>query len=180
MVKINQIYSAQQIQRRVIELAGEISQDYEAMERPVIIGVLKGSFCFLADLVRNLKAGLGLQIEFVHLSSYGSATESSGTVHTPYLNLPNILNRHILVVEDIVDSGRTAKFFLEYLQVQFHPASLRLAAFLDKPARRTAVVKPDYIGFTINDVFVVGYGLDYGEIYRELPYLAELVGVEIK
>jgi hypoxanthine phosphoribosyltransferase len=115
-----------------------------------------------------------LQIEFVHLSSYGSATESSGVVQTPYLNLPNILQRHILVVEDIVDSGRTASFFLEYLNDQFLPASLKLATFLDKSAHQVVPVKPDYAGFSVGDSFLVGYGLDYAEKYRELPYLGEI------
>ena len=112
MTKIKEIYSTEQIKRRVAELGAEISRDYEAVERPVVIGVLKGAFCFLSDLVRHIKVNDSLQIEFVHLSSYGSATESSGVVQTPYLNLPNILHRHILVVEDIVDSGRTSSFFL--------------------------------------------------------------------
>jgi hypoxanthine phosphoribosyltransferase len=146
----------------------------------VIIGVMKGAVCFLADLARRLHTLKDLQIEFVRLSSYGSATESSGTIQTPYLDLPNIINRHILIVEDIVDSGRTARFFIDYLEGQFKPASLKLATFLDKPSRRAADVKPDYVGFTINDLFVVGYGLDYAERYRELPFLGELQGVDIK
>jgi hypoxanthine phosphoribosyltransferase len=159
-------------------MALDISQDYESLESPVVIGVLKGAFCFLSDLVRKIQTKQPLQIEFVHLSSYGNAMEISGAIQTPYLDLPNIFHRHILVVEDIVDSGRTSNFFLEYLQDQFNPASLRLAAFLDKPGGRVVPVKPDYVGFTINDVFVVGYGLDYGEKYRELPYLGEMVGGE--
>jgi hypoxanthine phosphoribosyltransferase len=127
--------------------------------------------------VRQIQSKKTLQIEFVRLASYGSATESSGTIQTPYLDLPNILHRDILVVEDIVDSGRTAKFFMDYLKDQFQPSSLKLAAFLDKPSRRIVQVKPDYVGFTMEDLFVVGYGLDYGEKYRELPYLGELSGV---
>jgi hypoxanthine phosphoribosyltransferase len=178
MSKIKELFSAIQIQQRVAEMAAEISQDYKGVESLVVIGVMKGALCFLPDLVRNIQTDEPLQIEFVRLSSYGSATESSGTIQTPYLDLPNILHRHILVVEDIVDSGRTANFFLEYLKDQFAPASLKLAAFLDKPSRRIVSVRPDYVGFTIKDLFVVGYGLDYGEKYRELPYLGELTGVE--
>jgi len=158
----------------------EISADYQSYPRPVVIGVMKGAFCFLADLVRNIKLEETLQVEFVRLASYGSASESGGTVQTPYLELPNISCRHILVVEDIVDSGRTARFFMDYLKEQFNPASLRLAAFLDKPSRRVVDVKADYVGFTIKDLFVVGYGLDYAEKYRELPYLGELDGVDVK
>ena len=171
---IKEIYSAKVIADRVAELGREISKDYAQLERPVIIGVMKGAFCFLADLVRNIKTDDPLQIEFVRLSSYGSATESSGTVQTPYLELPNISNRHVLVVEDIVDSGRTAKFFLEYLKDQFQPASLKMAVFLDKPSRRVVPVEADYVGFRIEDLFVVGYGLDYAENYRELPFLGEM------
>ena len=178
MPKIKQLYSAEQIQTRVKELGGEISEDYRKLPRPVVIGVMKGAFCFLADLVRNIETDDTLQVEFVRLASYGSASESSGQIQTPYLELPNIFNRHILVVEDIVDSGRTARFFLDYLEGQFKPASLKIAAFLDKPSRRVVPVRADYVGFTINDLFVVGYGLDYGERYRELPYLGELSGVE--
>ncbi|MBX9667227.1 MAG: hypoxanthine phosphoribosyltransferase [Candidatus Obscuribacterales bacterium] len=172
--KITEIYSPEQIQKRIIELGQIISQDYKSLENPVVIGVMKGAFCFLADLVRNINTDDPLQMEFVRLSSYGSATESSGHVHTPYLELPNISHRHILVVEDIIDSGRTAKFFLDYLTGQFQPATLKIACFLDKPSRRVVEVEPDYVGFTINDLFVVGYGLDYAEKYRELPFLGEL------
>jgi hypoxanthine phosphoribosyltransferase len=171
---ITPIYSEAEIQKRIKTLGAEISAIYGELENPVVIGVMKGAFCFLADLVRNIKTPDPLQIEFVRLSSYGSATESSGHVQAPYLELPNISRRNILVVEDIIDSGRTAKFFMEYLQDQFNPKTLKIAAFLDKPSRRVVEVEPDYVGFTIEDLFVVGYGLDYDEKYRELPYLGEL------
>lgn len=172
--KITEIYSADKIQARIKELGKQISEDFKDLENPVVIGVMKGAFCFLADLVRNIKTNDPLQMEFVRLSSYGAATESSGHVQTPYLELPNISHRHILVVEDIIDSGRTAKFFLDYLNGQFQPATLRIACFLDKPSRRVVDINADYVGFTINDLFVVGYGLDYAEKYRELPFLGEL------
>jgi hypoxanthine phosphoribosyltransferase len=175
MTKIKEIYSSEQIKHRITELGAEISRDYEAVERPVIIGVLKGAFCFLSDLIRCIELSDSLQVEFVYLSSYGSATESSGVIQTPYLNLPNILHRNVLVVEDIVQSGRTATFFMEYLKDQFLPASLRLVTFLDKPDLRAMPVKPDYIGFSVGDSFLVGYGLDYAEKYRELPYVGEII-----
>ena len=171
---IKTIYSAEQIRTRLESLGKEISRDYKDKEKLVVIGVMKGAFCFLADIVRQIELPDGLQIEFVRLSSYGSATESSGTVQTPYLELPNISRRNILVIEDIIDSGRTARFFLDYLQEQFNPASLKIAAFLDKPSRRVVPIEPDYVGFTIDDLFVIGYGLDYAERFRELPYLGEL------
>lgn len=173
--KINEIYSRELIQTRIEELGKEISGDFLDLEDPVVIGVMKGAICFMADLVRSISVNSPLQIEFVRLSSYGSATESSGKVQTPYLELPNISNRNILVIEDIVDSGRTARFFMDYLNEQFHPKTLKLACFLDKPSRRLVEFEPDYIGFPIDDLFVVGYGLDFDEKYRELPFLGELV-----
>ncbi len=174
---IKEIYSAKQIQDRIEDLGRKISLDFADLENPVVIGVMKGAVCFLADLVRQIKTKDPLQIEFVRLSSYGSGIESSGTVQTPYLELPNISRRHVLVVEDIVDSGRTARFFLDYLHDQFKPTTLKLVAFLDKPSRRVVPVQPDYVGFQTADLFLVGYGLDYAENYRELPYLGELVGI---
>ena len=171
---IGEIYSAQQIQERIVELGKIISRDYADLEKLVVIGVMKGAFCFLADLVRNIQTKDPLQIEFVRLSSYGSGKESSGHVQAPWLDLPDIRGRHVLVVEDIVDSGRTAKFFMEYLRDQFNPKTLKMAAFLDKPSRRVVPVEAQYVGFTIDDLFVVGYGLDFAENYRELPFLGEL------
>ncbi len=171
---IREIYSTDQIQKRIVELGEIISADYGELEDPVVIGVMKGAICFLADLMRNLKTSSPLQMEFVRLASYGSATESSGQIQTPYLELPNISRRNVLVVEDIIDSGRTAKFFLDYLREQFNPKTLKIACFLDKPSRRVVDMSADYVGFTIDDLFVVGYGLDYSEKYRELPFLGEL------
>lgn len=175
MNEIKEIYSAEQILARVAELGAKISLDYQELDCPVIIGVLKGSFCFLADLVQHIKLPNSIQIEFVHLSSYGNAIESTGIIQAPYLNLPNITNRHILIVEDIIDSGRTANFLIEYLQNQFKPASVRVAVLLDKKAHRVVSLEADYIGFSVDDTFIVGYGFDYAEKYRELPYLGELV-----
>jgi hypoxanthine phosphoribosyltransferase len=174
---IKTLFSAEQISKRIAELGKQISKDYGDLERPVIIGVLKGAMLFTADLLRQIECKDPLQLEFVRLSSYGAATESSGTVQTPYLDLPNIVNRNILVVEDIIDSGRTAQFFMDYLEGQFQPKSLKLAALLDKPSRRVVEITPDYVGFPIDDLFVVGYGLDYAEQFRELPFIGELSGL---
>src|SRR4029453_11863615 len=118
MPTINELYSKEQIQSRIGELGAQISADLKDCERPVVIGVLKGALIFMADLVRHIQTKDPLQIEFVRLSSYGSATESSGNVSTPYLELPNIARRHIIVVEAIVNSGRTARFFIKYLRAQ--------------------------------------------------------------
>lgn len=172
---IRELFSGEQVRARIAELGREISKDFQDLERPVVIGVMKGAIFFLSDLMRTIETRDPLQLEFVRLASYGSATESSGVVQTPYLDLPNIAHRNILVVEDIVDSGRTAKFFLDYLRGQFDPKTLKLAVLLDKPSRRVTEVKADYVGFTIDDLFVLGYGLDYAEQFRELPFLGELV-----
>lgn len=173
--KIREVYSGEVVRARIAEMGRQISADYKDLERPVVIGVMKGAIFFLSDLMREIETTDPLQLEFVRLASYGSATESSGTVQSPYLDLPNIAHRHILVVEDIIDSGRTAKFFLDYLRGQFDPATLKLAALLDKPARRVVEMEADYVGFKIDDFFVVGYGLDYAEQFRELPFLGEVL-----
>ncbi len=171
---IREVYSGAQVRARIAEMGKQISEDYRDLERPVVIGVMKGAIFFLSDLMREIQTNDPLQLEFVRLASYGSATESSGTVQTPYLDLPNIAHRHILVVEDIIDSGRTAKFFLDYLKGQFAPKTLKMAALLDKPSRRVVEMEADYVGFKIDDFFVVGYGLDYAEQFRELPFLGEV------
>ncbi|MBX9568532.1 MAG: hypoxanthine phosphoribosyltransferase [Candidatus Obscuribacterales bacterium] len=173
--KIREVYSNAAVKARIAEMGKEISADYKGVERPVVIGVMKGAIFFLSDLLREIETDDPLQVEFVRLASYGAATESSGVVQTPYLDLPNIVHRHILVVEDIIDSGRTAKFFLDYLKGQFAPASLKMAVLLDKPSRRVVPMEADYVGFKIDDLFVVGYGLDYAEQFRELPFLGEMV-----
>jgi hypoxanthine phosphoribosyltransferase len=175
MSSIKTIYSKEQINKRIEELGKLISEDYGELEKPVVIGVMKGAFCFLADIVRNLNCKDSLQIEFVRLSSYGSGKESSGTVQAPWLDLPDISGRNILVVEDIIDSGRTAKFFMDYLRDQYNPQTLKMVAFLDKPSRRSVPMEADYVGFQIEDLFVIGYGLDFAEKYRELPFLGELI-----
>ena len=176
--KIREIYSGAAVRARIAEMGKQISEDYKDLERPVVIGVMKGAIFFLSDLMREIVTNDPLQLEFVRLASYGSATESSGTVQTPYLDLPNIAHRHILVVEDIIDSGRTARFFLDYLQGQFAPKTLKMAVLLDKPSRRVEPMEADYVGFKIDDFFVVGYGLDYAEQFRELPFLGEVLDFE--
>ncbi len=173
--KIREIYSGPEVKARIAELGRQISEDYKDLDRPVVIGVMKGAIFFLSDLMREIQTNDPLQLEFVRLASYGSATESSGTVQTPYLDLPNIAHRHILVVEDIIDSGRTSKFFLDYLKGQFAPKTLKMVVLLDKPSRRVVDMEADYVGFKIDDFFVVGYGLDYAEQFRELPFLGEVV-----
>lgn len=159
-----------QIQARVAQLGAQLDAEYTGLE-PVLISVLKGSIVFLADLVRSME--LPLSIDIMEVSSYGAATETSGQVRI-LKDLSNpIEGRHVLVVEDIIDTGLTLNYLLRYLREK-RPASLRICCLLDKPARRLTEIPIDYVGFTIPDRFVVGYGLDYGERYRNLPYVGVL------
>jgi hypoxanthine phosphoribosyltransferase len=154
----------------VKRLGEEIQRDYAGLN-PLIVGVLKGSFVFMADLVRAID--LQMEIDFVKLTSYGNSTVSSGKI-TVLLDLNcNIRDRHVLVVEDIVDSGLTTSFLCDYLSSRA-PASIRLCSFCSKPSRRVTDIKIDYLGIEVPDVFLVGYGLDYAEKYRYLPDLCEL------
>ncbi len=159
------------IQARVRELAMQIDRDYAAADDLLLVGVLKGSVMFIVDLARSLQRLLAL--DFIAISSYGKSTETSGVVRVLKDLDSDIGGRHVLIVEDIVDSGLTLAYLRENLQRR-NPASLRVCALLDKPERRTADVTVDYIGFHIPNEFVVGYGLDYAERYRNLPYIGVL------
>ncbi|MFW6135505.1 MAG: hypoxanthine phosphoribosyltransferase [Chloroflexota bacterium] len=162
------------IDARVRKLAAEISADYAGVDYGedglVLVGVLKGAFVFLADLARQLT--VPHHVDFIALSSYNQG-ETSGEVRLIMDSRINVADRHVLIVEDIVDTGHT----LDYLQRTFsarHPASLRSCVFLSKPDRRRVEVEIDYLGFEIPNVWVVGYGLDYGDRYRTLPYVGAL------
>ena len=161
------LISRDQIDEAVTRLACEINSDYQGKE-PLLIGVLKGSFVFMADLVRQLD--LPLEIEFIKLSSYGAARESSGKVRVVQGLQTPIKGRDVLLVEDIVDTGITTSFLLGYLRRK-KPASLKVCALTDKPSRRRVPVPIDYLGFTVPDEFIVGYGLDCDEKFRNLPHI---------
>ena len=163
--KISLLVTKEEIATTVSRLAAEISRDYQG-NHPLLIAVLKGSFVFLADLVRKLD--FPLEIEFVRLSSYGKGTESSGKVRMAPGAAPKIKGRHILVIEDIIDTGLTAAFLLDHLRRK-KPASLKLCSLTDKEARRQVMVNIDYKGLTVPDKFIVGYGIDCDERYRHLP-----------
>ena len=154
----------------VSRLAAEINRDYEG-RAPVVVGILQGSFVFLADLVREIT--LPINVEFMSASSYGAGTESSGQVNIRLDIHQNIAGRDVILVEDILDSGNTLSRLIPALQER-NPASLRLCVLLDKPDRRMKEVAVHYRGFTIPDEFVVGYGLDYDQKYRNLPYVGVL------
>ncbi len=157
--------SRDQIFEKVNDLAAQIKTDYEN-ENPLLVGALKGSFIMMSDLVRALD--IPLEVDFLSVSSYGAGTESSGRIELRQDLKTPVENRHVLLVEDIVDTGLTLNFLIEKLQKR-NPKSLRVCALLDKPARREVPVSIDYVGFTIPDKFIVGYGLDFDEKYRYLP-----------
>jgi hypoxanthine phosphoribosyltransferase len=159
------LVSAEQIQKRIAEMGAEIDRDYPGGEPVYLIAVLKGAFIFMADLSRAMKTPA--RIEFIGISSYGKGKTTSGQVQlTKDLDAP-IEGHHVIIVEDILDTGITLNY-LTTLMAQRKPKSLRIVTLLDKPERRQSPVKANYIGFTIPDEFVVGYGLDYAENYRNL------------
>ncbi len=159
------LISRDEIAKAVAKLAREIKRDYQG-KQPLLISVLKGSFVFMADLIRQLD--LPLELDFIRLSSYGAARESSGKVKVVQGIKTPIRGRDVLVVEDIVDTGITISFLLDYLQKK-NPASLKLCVLTDKPSRRRVSVPIHYLGFTVPDKFIAGYGLDFDEKFRNLP-----------
>ena len=161
------LFTEQELKDRVAEIAAQIDRDYAGKE-PMLISVLRGSFIFMADLCRAID--LPCTLDFMSVSSYGKGTTSSGQVQITKDLSEDITGRHVIVVEDILDSGNTLSYLLKILQHR-HPASIRLCTLLDKPDRRVKPVEVHYSGFTIPDAFVVGYGLDYAEKYRNLPYI---------
>ena len=164
------LFSEEQLKNRVREIAQQITADYQGKEI-MLISVLRGSFVFMADLCRAID--LPCTLDFMAVSSYGKGTKSSGQVQITKDQSEDISDRHIIVVEDILDSGNTLSYLLKILENR-HPASIRLCTLLDKPDRRVKPVEVHYSGFTIPDAFVVGYGLDYAEKYRNLPYIGIL------
>lgn len=157
--------TAEQIAARVAELGAEISRDYDGKDL-LLVSVLKGSVVFMADLMRALTVPAA--IDFMAVSSYGSGTSSSGVVRILKDLDIDLAGKHILIVEDILDSGATLSYLTKLLGGRA-PASIRVVALLDKPSRRKAAIEPDYRGFEVPDEFLVGYGLDYAEYYRNLP-----------
>lgn len=164
------LFTEEQLQKRVAELGAQITADY-AGKNPVLASVLRGSYIFMADLTRQIK--LPLTVDFMAVSSYGSGTASSGQVEIRKDLSDSIEGRDLLIVEDILDSGNTLYYLMDVLSAR-HPASIHICTLLDKPERRVKPIKADYSGFQIPDAFVVGYGLDYAEKYRNLPYVGVL------
>lgn len=160
----------EQIREKTEELGRQITEDYEGKDL-LLICVLKGGLMFLADLMREIQ--LPVEIDFMAVSSYGDATESSGVVRILMDLDRNVQGRHVLIVEDIIDTGRTLNYIIDNLRTR-GPVSIKVCTLLNKPSRRVLDIPLDYLGFTIPDRFVVGYGLDYGQIYRNLPFVGVL------
>lgn len=165
------LLTEEEIQHRIGELAGEIERGYPAEEQIHLVGVLKGGFVFMADLIRAMSSRVTL--DFIAVSSYQRSTRSSGEVRLLKDVDAHLEGRHVIIVEDIVDTGLTLTYLQDILRARA-PKSLRSACLLSKPSRRQVDVKVEYIGFTIEDRFVVGYGLDFAEKYRNLPHIAVL------
>jgi len=172
--KLGILFTRDEITATVNKLAAEIRRDY-LTKHPILIAVLKGSFMFLADLIRRLD--FPLEVEFVRLSSYGRGRESAGKIKLVQGLQSKIKGRHVLVIDDIIDTGLTAGFLLDYLSKK-KPASLKLCALTDKSSRRQTPVNIDYRGLIVPDKFIVGYGLDWDERFRNLPdiYVVESEG----
>ena len=164
------LFSQQELQSKVTELGARITEDYAGKE-PIFVGVLKGCFVFMADLMRAVN--LPCQIDFMAVSSYGKGTTSSGEVQSTKDLSYDIAGRDVIIVEDILDSGVTLNYLIGYLKHR-NPRSVRIVTLFDKPSRRKAPVKADYYGYEVPDAFIVGYGLDYAEKYRNLPYIGIL------
>ncbi len=170
------LISEEEIRDRVRAMARQIEADYRD-KNPLFVGVLKGSFIFMADLVRELE--IPVEIDFLAVSSYGKATETSGEVKIIKDLSEPVEGRHVLLVEDIVDTGLTLQYLYRLL-LDRDPASLRIAVFLDKKERRLVDVPVHYVGFEVPDLFLVGYGLDYAEKYRNLKYIRALSPEEVR
>ena len=164
------LYSEEELRERVLEMGAELFEEYKD-KRPMFVGVLNGCFIFMADLVRA--TGLMSEVEFISVSSYQGGTKSTGVVQITRDLQKDITDRDIIVVEDILDSGVTLSYLIELLKTR-KPNSIRLCTLFDKPERHKVDIKPDYVGCVVPNEFIVGYGLDYAEIYRNYPEIAVL------
>ena len=160
----------EELQKKVKELGKLLTEEYRGKDL-IVIGLLKGSFVFMSDLVRAMD--MDLDVEFMVVSSYGASTQSSGNIKINLDLKADLTGKHVLIVEDILDTGATLYFIRDIIRLR-GPESVKICTLLDKPGRRKADIKADYIGFTVEDKFIIGYGLDYAEKYRNLPYVGVL------
>lgn len=170
--RIEELISAAELAEKVTELGARIQADYAGIDEIILVGLLRGSAVFLADLARVLD--LDARIDFMVVSSYGNSMDSSREVKITKDLEENVRGRHVMIVEDIIDTGFTLEKVREYLELR-EPASVRICTLLDKPERREVEVPVDYVGFTIPDVFVIGYGIDYAQRHRNLPFVGKVV-----
>ena len=166
--KLKVLFTEEEIQSRIKTLADEMNTFYKG-EEVYAICVLKGAVMFATDLVKNLN--MPLKMEFIRLSSYNGGTTTSGKVNAVDISLPDLNGKNVLIIEDIVDTGLTAKFLLDFMNCNFHTKSTKFCSLLDKKIKRVTEVEPDYYGFEVDDKFLVGYGLDFDGYYRNLKYI---------
>ncbi len=166
------LFGVSEIQDKIAELGKRLNADY-GNEELYLICVLKGSVMFMADLAKHLK--MPLKMEFIRLSSYGSAFTSTGKVNAVDISLPDLNGKNVLIIEDIIDTGHTAKFLVDFINLNFKTKSLKFCSLLDKRIKREVEIDADYYCFEVDDKFLVGYGLDYDGYYRNLPYIGYVV-----
>lgn len=174
-MKINVLYTEDEIQAKIKTLAQEMNNFYNG-EEVYVVCALKGAVMFMADLVKHLN--MPLKMEFIRLSSYNGGTKSSGRVNAVDISLPDLNGKNVLIVEDIIDTGLTAKFLLDFLNSNFHTKSTKFCSLLDKKVARKTNVEANYHGFEVGDQFLVGYGLDYDGYYRNLRYIGYIEDLE--
>ena len=162
------LFSEEQIQNKIAELGRKLNEIYDD-EELYLVCVLKGSVMFMVDLSKHLK--MPVRMEFIRLSSYGSGFTSTGRVSAVDIALPDLNNKNVLIVEDIIDTGHTAKFLMDFIHHNFKPKSLKFCSLMDKKCKREVDIEADYYCFEIDDKFLVGYGLDYDGYYRNIPYV---------
>ena len=168
------LFRAEQIQEKVAELADKLNDIYKE-EEVYLVCVLKGSVMFMVDLAKHLK--MPVRMEFIRLSSYGSGFTSTGRVSAVDIALPDLNNKNVLIIEDIIDTGHTAQFLMSFINHNFKPKTLKFCSLLDKKCKREVEIDADYYCFEIDDKFLVGYGLDYDGYYRNIPYIGYVENV---
>lgn len=166
------LFDKESIQTAIKELGERLNSDY-GNDELYLICVLKGAVMFMTDLSKHLK--MPLRMEFIRLSSYGSGFSSTGKVNAVDISLPDLNDKNVLIIEDIIDTGHTAKFLMDFIRHNFKTNSLKFCSLLDKKVKREVKIDPDYYGFEIDDKFLVGYGLDYDGYYRNLPYIGYIM-----
>lgn len=180
MSKVNTVgrilISEEEILKRAREIGQQITKDYKG-EEVVVLGTLKGSLLWMSDVVKNIN--LDVKLDFIQASSYGSSTISSGVVKVGYEPSENMYNRNVIIMEDIVDTGNTLSYIVKKLEER-NPKSVKICTMLDKPSRRVSDIKADYIGFEVENLFIVGYGLDYDQRFRNLPYVSYLTEEDVE